>query len=100
MSVKIAFPRADLATEATSTAEVFEKLRSVFAEQFELEGESMKSEARLVADLELDSLDFVALGTEIEVSMGVVLDENDLTGCETLGDLVDRVAARKSKLDG
>jgi acyl carrier protein len=83
-----------------STTTIFEKLCTLFAEQFELEGESMRLEARLVADLELDSLDFAALGTEIEVSMGVVLGENDLSACETLGDLVNRVAARKSKLDG
>ena len=83
-----------------STTEVFEKLRSLFSEQFELEGESVRMEARLVADLELDSLDFVALGTEIEYSTGVVLGEHDFGDCETLGDLVDRVVSRIPRLDG
>lgn len=99
MSTKIALPNASSAAESMSTTEVFAQLCSVFAEQFELEGESMRLEARLVADLELDSLDFAALGTEIEGRMGVVLDENDVRDCETLSDLVDRVAARTSKLD-
>lgn len=99
MSTKIALPNASSVAESMSTTEVFAKLCSVFAEQFELEGESVRLEARLVADLELDSLDFAALGTEIEGKMGVVLDENDVRDCETLSDLVDRVAARISKLD-
>jgi acyl carrier protein len=99
MSMKIALPKADMATELTPTTEVIAKLRSVFAKQFELEGECMGLETRLVADLDLDSLDFVALGTEIEHSMGVALDETDLKDCETLGDLVNRVAARKLNLD-
>ena len=41
-----------------------------------------------------DSLDLIALGVEIEEKSGIALDDKDLRDCETLGDLIDRLAAR------
>ncbi len=66
----------------------------VLAKHFEIEGEQVHTRARLVADLDLDSLDLIVLGTEIEEKSGVVLEEKDIRDCETLGDLIDRFAAR------
>jgi acyl carrier protein len=50
--------------------------------------------AHLVADLDLDSLDRIALGAEIEARSGIALEDNDVRDCETLGELIDRFAAR------
>ena len=66
----------------------------VLAKHFEIEGEQVHTRARLVADLDLDSLDLIALGTEIEEITGIALEEKDIRDCETLGDLIDRFAAR------
>jgi acyl carrier protein len=65
----------------------------VLAEHFEIEGEQVHAQARLDADLDLDSLDLIALGAEIEAKSGFVIDEKDVRGCVTLGDLIDRFAA-------
>ena len=69
----------------------------VLAKNFEIEGERVYTRARLVADLDLDSLDLIVLGTEIEEKSGVVLEEKDIRDCETLGDLIDRFAVRISE---
>jgi acyl carrier protein len=64
------------------------------SEHFDIEGEQVNAAARLVADLDLDSLDLIALVAEIEEESGVALEEKDVRDCETLGDLVDRFAVR------
>ncbi len=69
----------------------------VLAKHFEIERERVYTRARLVADLDLDSLDLIVLGTEIEEKSGVVLEEKDIRDCETLGDLIDRFAVRISE---
>jgi acyl carrier protein len=66
----------------------------VLAEHFDIEGEQVHDRARLVADLDLDSLDLIAFGAEVEEKSGVALEESDVRECETLGDLIDRFAAR------
>ena len=78
-----------------------EKIYTMFVEllakHFEIEGDQVHTRARLVADLDLDSLDLIALGIEIEEKCDVALDEEDLRDCETLGELIDRLAARISE---
>jgi len=75
-----------------------EKIYAMFvetlAEHFDIEGEQVNAAARLAADLDLDSLDLIALVAEIEEESGVVLEEKDVRDSETLGDLVDRFALR------
>jgi len=66
----------------------------VLAEHFEIAGEQVNTRAKLVADLDLDSLDRIALGAEIEARSGITLADNDIRDCETVGDVIDRLAAR------
>jgi acyl carrier protein len=75
-----------------------EKIHTLFvevlAEQFEIGEDRVNSRAKLVADLDLDSLDRIALGAEIEARSGISLADNDIRDCETVGELIDRLAAR------
>jgi len=81
-----------------------EKIHTMFvealAEHFEIEGEQVTARARLVADLDLDSLDLIALGAEIEEKTGIALEEKDMRNCETLGDLIDCFAVRIAERAG
>ena len=52
--------------------------------------------AHLVDDLDLDSLDVISLVQVIGDAVGVGMEEDDVRGCTTLGDLAERVAARVS----
>ena len=74
--------------------EIYAMFVGVLAEHFDIKGEQVTTRARLVADLDLDSLDLIALGAEIEETSGITLEERDVRDCETLGDLIDRFAAR------
>lgn len=74
--------------------QIYAMFVETLSEHFEIEGERVNAAARLVADLDLDSLDLIALVGEIEEESGVVLEEKDVRECETLGDLVDRFAER------
>jgi len=74
--------------------EIDSMLTEVLSEHFEIEREGVDDRARLVADLDLDSLDRIALGAEIEARSGIEFEADDVRDCETLGDLIDRFAAR------
>jgi acyl carrier protein len=67
---------------------ILESLRELLMREFELPEEALRPEASLAGDLDLDSLDAVALEQELEAKTGVQLDLEDLKGVETLGDLV------------
>jgi acyl carrier protein len=75
-----------------------EKIHTLFvevlAEHFEIEAEQVHAGARLVEDLDLDSLDQIALGAEIEARSGIMLDDKDIRDCETIGELIDWLATR------
>jgi acyl carrier protein len=73
---------------------IYAMFAEVLAEHFEIADEQMNTRARLIADLDLDSLDRIALGTAIEQRSGVALEERDIRDCETIGELIDRFAAR------
>ena len=90
--MKIAPPQADMATELTPPTEVFAKLRLVFAKQFELEGECMSLENRLVAAL--GEVDGPIVIVSNEVGSGIVPD-NKLARAfrDAQGQLNQRVAA-------
>jgi len=74
--------------------QIYAMFVETLSEHFDIEGEQVNAAARLVADLDLDSLDLIALVAEIEEGSGVALEEKDVRECETLGDLVDRFAVR------
>ena len=76
--------------------EIYVMFTEVLAEQFDIKGEQVHIRAHLVADFDLDSLDRIALGAEIEEQSGIALEEKDVRDCETLGDLIDHFAVRIS----
>ena len=74
---------------------IFESLRELLKREFELPEAALRLEARLAGDLDLYSLDAVALEQELEARTGVELDLEDLRRVETLGDLVALLRDRK-----
>ncbi len=70
---------------------IFEKLREIICDDFELEEEYVTSEAYFNQDLGLDSLDLVDLSMTVEdvFEIEMPFDEEDLEKIKTVGDLVD-----------
>ena len=68
--------------------EIFQRIKSIFIEEFELEPELLLPEATLFDDLGLDSLDAVDMVVALEKEFGVKMkDEKSIRSVRTLDDL-------------
>ena len=74
-----------------SEAEILERIRAIFKENFAIEPERVTPEAHLFEDLDLDSIDAIDLAVKIEELTGKRVDENSLRSVRTVQDVVDLV---------
>lgn len=74
----------------------FEKVRELIAETLGCDLEKVTMEARLVEDLEADSLASVELTMALEESVGVSIDDEALAGMKTVGDVWNYLVAHKN----
>jgi acyl carrier protein len=71
-----------------SNDEILERIRTVLVQQFELDRASITPEARLLDDLEIDSIDVVDLMDEIRRFTGKKVTAEDFRTVRTVADLV------------
>ena len=67
---------------------IFEKLREMICEQLKIAEDAVEPGTLVLDDLGADSLDMVDLAMSIEESFDVVIDDNDIEGLKTVGDIV------------
>ena len=71
---------------------VFEKIRELICEQFDVDPEQITEETNFLQDLSADSLDFVELVMNIEDGFGLPeISEEEIRSIQTVGDLVEYV---------
>lgn len=71
---------------------IFNKIKELICEQFDIDPEQITKETNFLQDLSADSLDFVELVMNIEDSFGLPeISEDDIRSIQTVGDLVDYV---------
>ena len=71
---------------------IFEKIRTIIAEQFGVDESEISLDTAIIEDLEADSLDIVELSMSIEDEFGLdEMQEDDLKDIRTVGDLVELV---------
>ena len=76
---------------------IFEKVRELIAEQFEIAAEDITEDTDFVADLEADSLDVVELAMNIEDNFDLPeISEEDIKSIQTVGDLVAYIASHRN----
>jgi acyl carrier protein len=81
-------------------AEVIKIINESMVEEFELDPEAMVPEARLVNDLEMDSLDFIDLVIVLQNAFDVKLrDDPNVREIRTLGDLHILIVNKKKQLE-
>ena len=81
-------------------AEIIKIINESMVEEFELDPEAMVPEARLVEDLEMDSLDFVDLVIVLQNAFDVKLrDDPNVREIRTLGDLHNLILNKKKQLE-
>ena len=68
---------------------IFEKLKALIAEQFNVDEDSVTLETSFADDLNADSVDIVDLSMALEEEFGIdELDEEEVSSITTVGDLV------------
>jgi acyl carrier protein len=67
---------------------VFEKLKTIIVEEFELDENDITMSTSLNDDLDIDSLDLVDLVMTVEDEFSIELPDEALEGMKTIGDLV------------
>lgn len=70
---------------------VFEKIKSLLAEQLCIEESDIKEDSDLIADLGADSLDMVQLLIAMEKEFGTTFSDDDLKNVKTVQDVIDFV---------
>ncbi len=69
--------------------EVYERIRTLLIDEFEVPPEAISLSANTREDLKLDSLDHVDLVVELERFAGRRIESDELTTLKTVGDVVD-----------
>ena len=73
--------------------EIIERIRNVLVTSFEIPEERFSLDARLMDDLELDSIDAIDMAVQIQEMTDVRVEEAELRKLRTVGDTVDLVAS-------
>lgn len=71
--------------------QILERVQGVFTELFELEPDKIHLEARLIEDLDLDSIDAIDMVVKLQELIGQRVEETELRKVRTVGDIVDLV---------
>lgn len=79
---------------------LLEDLRRLLGEQFEVDPAAVTAEARLVDDLDLDSLDGVTLALHLEDELGITLGEEDLREMDTVAAVIETIRGRLGERAG
>ncbi len=67
---------------------MLEEMKELILEYVDVEPESITPEARLIEDLHFNSYDFMSLLGELEERLDVTVDEQDLLGLHTVGEVM------------
>ncbi len=67
---------------------VFEKVKSILAEQFDVEESTITADTNLIVDLGADSIDVVELIMAIEGEFDIEIPEDEIENLKTVGEAV------------
>ena len=74
----------------------FEKMRDIIVETLGCDAEKVTPEATLAEDLGADSLASVELVMALEEASGISIDDADVAGLKTVGDILAYLEAHKA----
>ncbi len=80
--------------EPTTPEAVSKALAGILRDDMSIDISRITPESRLVADVGLDSVAFAVGKVAIQDKLGVVLEERELLGCNTVGDLEAVIMAK------
>ncbi|MFN2375412.1 MAG: acyl carrier protein [Candidatus Binatia bacterium] len=74
--------------------QLLERLRAMLVAEFELDPAQVTAGARLVEDLDLDSIDGVTIVVRLETQFQVSISDDEIQKMATVADIVEALAAR------
>lgn len=75
---------------------MFEQIKAMLAESFGLNPADITNDAKLEADLGINSLELAELALCCDEEFGVDIDENDIHKLITVGDVANYIEERKA----
>lgn len=73
--------------------EVYEKIKNVLVDEFEVDGDAISMESNLFTDLELDSLDAIDLMVTLDKELEIEIKTETMQDIRTIQDVCDFVMA-------
>ncbi|MDD4839343.1 MAG: acyl carrier protein [Clostridia bacterium] len=77
-----------------SKTAIFEKLKGMIAEQLAIDPTTVTEDTEIIKGLGADSLDLVEMLMNVEEEWSIVVDDCDVAGLVTVGDVANFVASR------
>ena len=75
-----------------SKEEIFNKIRDILADNFEVDKDKITDETNFTSDLDADSIDLVEFILQLEDEFGAEISDEDAEKIKTVGDDVNYVA--------
>jgi acyl carrier protein len=69
----------------------FDKIKEIFADQLDVDAETLTLDTDMAKDLNADSLDVVEILMSIEDEFGVEIPDEEIENIKTIGDLVEYI---------
>jgi len=82
-----------------SRQEIFSRVVAILVREFDVTAEEVTLETNLEADLDLDSLDAVALAGWVEEELGLALSDDEIEKMRSLAQIVDVISDRVGAVD-
>lgn len=76
---------------------VFEKLRDLIVKQMGVDRDSITLDSDIFDDIGADSLDIVEMLMDVESQWNIVVDDSEILGFRTVGDVVKLVEQKIAK---
>jgi acyl carrier protein len=71
--------------------EIFTHIKDILTQEFDISADKLKADARLVEDLDLDSIDAVDLVVRLQKVINCKVEPDDFKQIKTLQDMVDAI---------
>ncbi len=81
---------------ALTNQEIFSRVVAILVREFDVSADEISMQTNLEADLDLDSLDAVALASWVEEDLGLALSDDEIEQMRSLEQIVAVIAARLS----
>lgn len=75
-------------------SEIFEELKKIVTENFEIEPEKITMDSNIVTDLDMDSIDAIDMVAELQKKLGCRFSAEDFKAVKTIGDIVRVISGK------